>query len=148
MKRGLASIPITANFSSPPAISKFYRRRWHACRSASRYAPEIERAALIWLDTAVDNLWLLLRQICEAVDILDQHDVVPHLLDIAEEAMRGLEWPSATAAYVARTAPASMQQKIWQLPPLEAAPEGLNQAERASVVSACETLLAQLTHTA
>ncbi|MBB3393594.1 glycoside hydrolase family 38 C-terminal domain-containing protein [Rhizobium sp. BK060] len=106
--------------------------------------PKLERAALIWLDTAVDKLWLLLRQICEAVDILEQHEVVPHLLDIAEDTMRGLEWPSATTAYVARTAPSPMQQKIWQLPPLEVSPEGLNQAERASVVFAYETLLARL----
>ncbi|WP_431323645.1 alpha-mannosidase [Rhizobium sp. YTU87027] len=106
--------------------------------------PKLERASLIWLDTAVDNLWLLLRQICEAVDSLKEHEVVPHLLDIAEATMRGLEWPSSTAAYVARTAISPMQQKIWQLPPLEASPEGLNQAERASVVSAYETLVAQL----
>lgn len=106
--------------------------------------PKLERAALIWLDAAVDNLWLLMRQICEAVDILEQHDVVPHLLDIAEDTLRGLEWPSATAAYVARTAPAPMQQKIWQLPPLATSPEGLNQAERASVISAYESALARL----
>ncbi|CCM78668.1 alpha-mannosidase [Rhizobium mesoamericanum] len=106
--------------------------------------PKLECAALIWLDTAVNDLWLLLRQICEAVDILEQHEVVAHLLDLAEDSMRGLEWPSASAAYVARTASSPMQQKIWRLPPLEASPEGLNQAERASVVSAYETLLTRL----
>ncbi|QFY63978.1 alpha-mannosidase (plasmid) [Rhizobium grahamii] len=107
-------------------------------------APRLEHAALIWLDTAVDDLWLLLRQICESVHILEQHEVVPHLLDIAEDAMRGLEWPSATAAYVARMAPSPMLQKVWQLPPLEASPEGLNQAERASVISAHQVLLEKL----
>ncbi|OWW04075.1 alpha-mannosidase [Rhizobium sp. R72] len=106
--------------------------------------PKLERALLIWLDTAVDNLWLLLRQVCEAIDSLKQHEVVPHLLDIAEETMRSLEWPSSTTAYVARTATSPMQQKIWQLPPLEASPEGLNQAERASVIEAYETLIEQL----
>jgi len=37
-----------------------------------------------------------------------------------------------------------MQQKIWQLPPLATSPEGLNQAERASVISAYESALARL----
>ncbi|PKA42707.1 alpha-mannosidase [Rhizobium sullae] len=106
--------------------------------------PRLEHAAAIWLDTAVDRLWVLLRQITEAADILDGHEAVPHLLDIAEHAMRGLDWPSATAAYVARTAPSPVQQKIWQLPPLEATPEGLNQGQRASVLQAYDTLVGQL----
>ncbi|TCU29205.1 alpha-mannosidase [Rhizobium azibense] len=106
--------------------------------------PRLERGAVIWLDTAVDRLWLLLRQISEAADILDGHEVTPHLLDVAEQAMRSLDWPSATAAYVARTAPSPIQQKIWQLPPVEISPEGLNQSQRASVLEAYETLVGQL----
>lgn len=106
--------------------------------------PRLERGAVIWLDTAVDRLWLLLRQITEAAEILDGHEVIPHLLDVAEHAMRGLDWPSATAAYVARTAPSPVQQKIWQLPPLEVSPEGLNQSQRASVLEAYEALVGQL----
>ncbi|WP_160003360.1 glycoside hydrolase family 38 C-terminal domain-containing protein [Rhizobium sp. 18055] len=109
-------------------------------------APRLERAAVIWLDGAVDQLWLLLRQICEAVDILEGHEVIPHLLDIAEAAMRGLDWPSSTSAYIARTAPSPGQQKIWQLPELDASPEGLNQGQRASVIAAYDTLIGQLKH--
>lgn len=107
-------------------------------------APRLERAAAIWLDDAVDQLWLLLRQICEAVETLDGHDVIPHLLDIAEAAMRGLDWPSSTSAYIARTAPSPGQQRIWQLPKLEESPEGLNQGQRASVITAYDTLVGQL----
>lgn len=107
-------------------------------------APRLERANLLWLDGPVDRLWLLLRQISEAVDTLEGHEVIPHLIDIAEAAMRGLDWPSSTAAYIARMSPSVGQQKIWRLPELETAPEGLNQGQRASVVAAYDTLIKEL----
>jgi alpha-mannosidase len=106
--------------------------------------PRLERAELFWIEEEVDHLWLLLRQIAEAVSVLDGHDVVPYLLSAAEEAFFSLDWPSATADYVSRTAPGPMQQKIWRLPELKANPEGLTEAQRASVISAYETLMAKL----
>ncbi|WP_413989572.1 alpha-mannosidase [Labrys okinawensis] len=106
--------------------------------------PRLNRAELIWLDLPVHRLHLLLTQIAEAVAALEGHEVVPHLLDAAEATTRALDWPSATADYVARTAKEAGQQRIWQLPELIDAPAGLNQAERASVATACDTLVAQL----
>ena len=106
--------------------------------------PHLNRAALIWIDRAVDRLWLLMRQISEAVDTLAEHDVVPYLLEAAEEAFYGLDWPSASASYVARTASAPLQQKIWQLPSLADDPAGLDEAQRASVTAAYDALMGQL----
>lgn len=108
-------------------------------------APRLNRAHVAWREQAVDDLHLLLTQVLEAVDVLKGHDVVPHLLDAAEDTLRGLDWPSATADYVARTASAPGQQKIWRLPALIDAPAGLNQGERASVSAALEALTARLT---
>lgn len=108
-------------------------------------APTLNRARLAWREQAVDDLHLLLTQVLEAVDVLKGHDVVPHLLDAAEDTLRGLDWPSATADYVARTASAPGQQKIWRLPALIDAPAGLNQGERAGVSAALEALTARLT---
>ena len=84
--------------------------------------PRLAEARLVWIDPAVDRLALLLRQLWETALALDGHDVVPHLVDAAEAALRALDWPSATGAYLARTAPLPQQQGIWRLPPLDPQP--------------------------
>ncbi|OLP57753.1 alpha-mannosidase [Xaviernesmea oryzae] len=106
--------------------------------------PFLERAELLWIDGPVEKLWILLRQISEAVSVLAGHEAVPYMLEAAEIALRSLDWPSTTADYIARTAPAVMQQKIWRLPELKTAPEGLDDAQRASVVAAYDALMARL----
>ncbi|MDL2408529.1 glycoside hydrolase family 38 C-terminal domain-containing protein [Rhizobium calliandrae] len=106
--------------------------------------PRLSRAQLALLDIPVHRLNLLMRQIAEAVEALDEHDVVPHLLDAAETALRSLDWPSATHPYVSRTAKAEWQQKIWELPELVGSPADLTEDERASVVVAYDILRARL----
>lgn len=106
--------------------------------------PHVNRAEIQWIDRPVVGLWLLLTQVIEAVRALDGHDVVAHLIAAAEDAFYALDWPSATADYVARTAPAVMQQKIWQLPELKAAPAALTDAQRESVIAAYDGLMARL----
>ena len=68
-------------------------------------APRLNRASLQWLDLPVHRLHLLLKQVAEACVALSGHEVVPHLLDVAEAAQRALDWPSDTQTYIARTAP-------------------------------------------
>lgn len=106
--------------------------------------PQLHQARLVWLDLPVHRLALLLRQVCEAGTALGEHEVVAHLVAAAERTLRAVDWPSATADYVARTAPAPQQQKIWQLPELAARPAALRQDERASVSAAHEALVALL----
>lgn len=106
--------------------------------------PHLNRANLIWIDLAVDRLRLLLTQVAETVELLKDHEVTPHLLTAAEETLRGLDWPSATADYISRVSPSRNQQRIWQLPELVDNPAALNQAERGSVASAYERLTAAL----
>ncbi|MDE1994697.1 MAG: alpha-mannosidase [Rhizobiaceae bacterium] len=106
--------------------------------------PKLNRAQLVWLDVPVHRLNLLLRQIVEAIEALGDHDVVAHLLDASEVALRSLDWPSATAPYVSRTANAEWQQKIWELPELQDNPASLSEDERATVVAAYDGLLARL----
>ena len=80
---------------------------------------------------------LLLTQVAETAEVLDGHEVVPPLLSAAEDALARLDWPTATAAYVARVAPGREAQRIWQLPPgLDAAPPGLDDGQRAVGVGA------------
>lgn len=107
-------------------------------------APRLHRARLAWLDQPVHRLHLLLAQIIEAVEALGDHEVVPHLLTAAERALYGLDWPSATAGYVSRTAESETQQKIWELPELVENPPALTDEERASVVAAHAGLAARL----
>ena len=98
--------------------------------------PVLNEARLIWLDVDLDAFSLLITQVAEAIEVLGDHEVVPHLLTAAETALRSLVWPSASADYVARTAPLPQQQKIWELPELKAAPAGLDEEHRASVRAA------------
>ncbi|HEY4200792.1 MAG TPA: glycoside hydrolase family 38 C-terminal domain-containing protein [Devosiaceae bacterium] len=107
--------------------------------------PHLNEARLILIEPDLEDLNLLVQQIIETVEILGDHEVVPHLLTAAETALRSLHWPSSTEDYIARTAPLPQQQKIWQLPPLTDKPAALNQAERASVASARDALVADLT---
>lgn len=95
--------------------------------------PRLAMAELVWIDTAVENLALVLKQICETIPLLGDHEVVPHLLELGEKTLRSLEWPTETQAYMARTASAPMQQKVWRLPPLMDHPPALNDMERRSV---------------
>ncbi|HVY19720.1 MAG TPA: glycoside hydrolase family 38 C-terminal domain-containing protein [Bauldia sp.] len=106
--------------------------------------PHLNRAYLLWLETAVDDFHLLLTQIIEAVEALAGHEVVPHLLTVAEEALRSLDWPSGTADYVARTAPSPVQQLIWELPETKPNPAALTDAQRDSVVRAHKALVGEL----
>lgn len=106
--------------------------------------PKLNRARLAWLDPSVHRLHLLLRQIAEAIDVLGEHEVIPHLMHASEQALRSLDWPSATAAYVSRTSGAEYQQKIWQLPELEARPAGLASEQSASAGAAFEALTTRL----
>ncbi len=106
--------------------------------------PRLTRSHLAWIDKPVHELRLLLQQVAEAVQYLGEHEVVPHLVKAAEETFAALDWPSATADYVARTAPQRGQQRIWQLPPLKENPDSLRQDQRASVTAALEALRGKL----
>ena len=108
-------------------------------------APRLERAEFIHVDLEVERLHLLLTQVGEAAEALGEDECTPHLLEAAEAALRRLDWPSATADYLARVAPSRQQQTIWRLPPAKADPRGLDEAERASVAAARADLVAELT---
>jgi alpha-mannosidase len=106
--------------------------------------PRLAEAALIHVDLAVEQLNLLLTLVAETVEALADEEVSALLLDAAETALRGLDWPSSTPEYIARIAPSRQQRTIWRLPEVVSDPPGLNDRERASVVAAYETLLASL----
>ncbi|OWV81720.1 alpha-mannosidase [Rhizobium sp. R634] len=107
-------------------------------------APRLNKARLIRLDGPAHRLHLLLKQVAEAIEVLGEHEVVPHMVDAAEQTLRSLDWPSDTTAYVSRTADAVMQQKIWELPELQENPAGLSDEQSASAASAFEALTARL----
>jgi alpha-mannosidase len=98
--------------------------------------PVLTEGRLIRLETELEDLHLLLTQVAETAEVLGEHEVVPHLLTAAEAALGSLVWPSATADYVARTAPLEQQQRIWELPELKADPAGLDDEHRASIRAA------------
>lgn len=106
--------------------------------------PHLTMAELIWVDTAVEKLALVLKQICETIPLLGDHEVVPHLLELGEKTLRSLDWPTETQAYMARTASAPMQRKVWKLPPLMDNPPALTDAERDSVERAYGAVIAGL----
>ncbi|MBW8727789.1 MAG: alpha-mannosidase, partial [Inquilinus limosus] len=106
--------------------------------------PRLAEARLVWIDGAVHRLALLLRQVWETATALGEHEAVPHLVAAAETALWSLEWPSATGAYLARTAALPQQQAIWRLPPLDPQPPALGEAERAAAIAAHDGLVVTL----
>ena len=79
-------------------------------------AARLARARLIRLDPTLAEFVLLLTQVADTADQLAGHEVVPPLVSAAEDALARLDWPTATAAYIARVAPSAESQRIWQLP--------------------------------
>ncbi len=106
-------------------------------------APALATAEFAWIEPDIDELYYLLAQIYEAAETLGEHEAVPHLLDAAETALRSLLWPSVTPDYLPRFMQTGEMQTIWRLPELPEA-RALNEAERASVTSACAALQARL----
>jgi alpha-mannosidase len=98
--------------------------------------PRLNAARLAWIDLPVHQLILRLRQVVETCELLGGHDVVAHLIAAAEQVFHALDWPSASADYVARVAGQAGQQKIWQLPPLKDGPAALSEVQRTSVMKA------------
>ncbi|THD45478.1 MAG: alpha-mannosidase [Bradyrhizobium sp.] len=106
--------------------------------------PRLQRAALIRLEPALIRFADRLAMVVEAAETLASHEVAPHLIEAAEAALRGLDWPSTTEDYIARVAASPGQQSIWRRPATKADPAPLNEAERASVAAADATLSERL----
>jgi alpha-mannosidase len=106
--------------------------------------PRLTTARLSWIDSAVHALRLRLKLVHEAGTALGEHEVVPHLVAAAEAALLALDWPSASADYVARFAPQAGQQRIWELPRLKENPAPLTDAQHESVVKADAALVEAL----
>src|SRR5215212_94007 len=84
--------------------------------------PRLERAALLVPKTEVRALEGDLRAIVEACTELDEHEVVPHLLDVLDVAFANLAdaWPSATETAVTRFREGyanPLGQGMWSLSP-------------------------------
>jgi len=98
--------------------------------------PRLKSAYLYRLDHAVATFSERLQLLAELCAELGDHEVVPHLLEAAEEAFHALDWPSGTQDYIARFAPQAGQQRIWQLPKLRPNPAPLSETQRSSVLAA------------
>ncbi|WP_062119386.1 alpha-mannosidase [Aureimonas sp. AU40] len=106
--------------------------------------PRLTVARLAWIEPAVHAFHLLLRQLVETARLLGSHEAVAHLVAAGEDAFASLDWPSATADYVARMGDFTQGRAIWALPALKAQPAGLTDAQRASVTAAHDGLAAAL----
>ena len=106
--------------------------------------PRLERAQVVWLDTAVDEFGRQLALVLEAVGVLDE-EPADAMLTCAERALANVDWPSRTGDYLSRAASTPVLQGIWELPEgLDPAPPGLTDDERSSVVRASRRLAADL----
>ena len=103
--------------------------------------PRIAYARLCWIEPDLEALIRRLTLVAQAAEALGENEVVAPLLACAEAAFYGLDWPSATGAYLARVAASGRQRQIWTPPlDLEPAPEGLGDRHIASVRAATEQL--------
>jgi alpha-mannosidase len=103
--------------------------------------PRLALARIVDVDVALERLVRRLDLVGEAAEALGDHDAVPGLLEAAAGALRELDWPTATAPYLARQAGTPQQRNVWEAPEgLDPRPPGLDEAARASVAAAGEAL--------
>src|SRR5258706_3841227 len=64
--------------------------------------PRLKRAELVWLEPGVIELSRVLGLMADAAHHLDGHDVQPLLLELGENAIARLDWPTATENVLSR----------------------------------------------
>ena len=103
-------------------------------------------ARAVWIDVALERLVRRLELVLEAGRALGGHEAAGPLAEAAARALRELDWPSATWAYLSRIAGTELQQNVW-VPPagLDPRPPALDDRARASVVAATDVLERELT---
>ena len=106
--------------------------------------PRLQRAAVVRIDLALSRLRLLLTQIVDAGLALGDDEATPPMIEAAETALRGLDWPSHTPDYVARAVALPASLTVWRLPPVAAGSPGLSAEQRARVVEIHDALVARL----
>jgi alpha-mannosidase len=95
-------------------------------------------ARAVWIDVALEPLVRRLELVLEAGRALGGHRP---LAEAAARALRELEWPSETWAYVSRRAGTDELQNVWELPAgLDPRPPALDEAARETVVAAGDVL--------
>ena len=77
--------------------------------------PRLQRAHLVWLDLALVR-FADRRYRHRGGGDLGAHEAAEPLVEAAEAALRAIDWPSTTADYIARVAPAPSQQALWRRP--------------------------------
>jgi alpha-mannosidase len=103
--------------------------------------PRLSVARLVWVDSAVSRLHRLLRMVLEAARGLEAHDAVAPLVASAEQALAGLDWPTATSTYLDRIGESPQMRSLWRFPrELDPQPMPLAEAERKSVEAATQRL--------
>jgi alpha-mannosidase len=102
-------------------------------------------ARVVRVDRELEALVRRLQLALEAGRTLGDHPAAGPLAEAAATALRELEWPSATAPYVARQAGTESLQNVWELPAgLDPRPPGLDDAARRSVAAADGVLRREL----
>jgi alpha-mannosidase len=102
-------------------------------------------ARVVHVDTQLERLVRRLTLVHEAAEALDGDDAAPALVEAAARALQRLDWPSATADYVARQADTPLLRGVWELPAgIDTAPPGLDDHARVSAAAAADALDGEL----
>lgn len=109
-------------------------------RGEPNHDPRLERARLVYTDGSLERLDRLLQLVVEAGEALGSEEVVDPLLECAEAAVAGLEWPSETEGYLARTADNPWMSTLWTPLDVHGAREPLDDRRSAVVNSVTEQL--------
>ena len=106
--------------------------------------PRLKRAELVLLEPAVVEMSRLLGLVADAVQYLEGHEAQSLLLDLAENAIARLKWPTATEAVLSRksrfTARWGRRESDRELP----TPALLDREANASVVAAIASMRSDL----
>ena len=105
----------------------------------------VATARLVWIDVELERLVRQLELVLEAGRALGDHEAAGPLAEAAARALRELDWPSATHAYLSRVAGTELQRNVWEPPAgLDPRPPALDDHARASVVAATAVLEREL----
>lgn len=107
--------------------------------------PRLAVARLVAPEEDVRRLVSDLSVVLDAARALTGHDVVPHLLTVAEDAVRGIQWPSGAEAYLTRLDAGLGGWNaggLWTMPTVSPRREALTREHLASVREARSELRA------
>lgn len=101
-------------------------------------------ARVVWHDEDVTALCRLVLLVCHAADTPEVGSLRSDLVDLTEQALASVRWPSASGGYVARVERLEQLNRLWSTEDAAGRATALDTEQRASVAAALDFLSGSL----